>query len=267
MSHVAAPPPVHPVPPPGPRAGTRRLVTSARAGDRPSTPQRRQKKAVRKNSQTQPAGPIRILAVSDRVENSIYNLGVRERFGDVDLVLGCGDLPYDYLEFVVTMLGVPVFYVHGNHDRSRILREDGWHEREGPGGCISLEGRVVLRQGLLIAGLGGSRRYRPDGKFQYTEREMALRLLRLGPRLWWNRRRYGRPVDVLVTHAPPRGVHDAEDLCHTGFTTFRKFIQRYQPRYLVHGHVHPTGLEPRVSQVGSTTVVNAFGYRVITIEP
>jgi len=211
--------------------------------------------------------PVRILALSDQVHDSIYNLGVRERFGDVDLVLGCGDLPYDYLEFVVTMLAAPVLYVHGNHDKMRILREDGWHEQTGPGGCINLEGRVVSCKGLLIAGLGGSMRYRPDGQFQYTERQMAGRLLRLAPRLQWNRWRYGRAVDILVTHAPPRGVHDASDLCHTGFRTFREFIQRYQPRYVVHGHVDPMGLAPRVSQVGRTTVVNAFGYRLITFEP
>lgn len=218
------------------------------------------------SEEARPARAMHILAVSDQVDSSIYNTNVRERFGHVDLVLSCGDLPYDYLEFVVTMLGVPVFYVHGNHDQARVLREDGWHTQEGPGGCISLEGRVVVHQGLLLAGLGGSMRYRLDGNFQYTERQMALRLLRLKPRLLWNRWRRGRALDILVTHAPPRGIHDAADLCHTGFQVFRDFIDCYRPRFFVHGHVTPIGLASRITQIGPTTVVNAYGYQLITLE-
>jgi Icc-related predicted phosphoesterase len=215
----------------------------------------------------QPSGPVRILALSDETDLSVYNTQVRERFGGVDLVLGCGDLEYDYLEFVVTMLGVPVLYVHGNHDRERVLREDGWHTQEGPGGCTSLEGRVVWCKGLLIGGLGGSMRYRPNAPFQYTERQMANRVLRLTPRLLWNRRRHGRALDILVTHAPPKDIHDEDNLCHTGFRAFRRFMDRHQPRYLIHGHVQPNGLDPRVSDVGGTRVINAFSHQVIEVPP
>ncbi|NLE76097.1 MAG: metallophosphoesterase [Chloroflexi bacterium] len=213
-----------------------------------------------------PSGPVRLLAVSDEVDERIYSATIRERFGDVDLVVGCGDLPFDYLEFIVTMLDVPVFYVHGNHDHTRVLREGGWDERSGPGGCISLEGRVVHCRGLLMAGLGGSMRYRADGAFQYCDREMTARVRRLAPRLWWNRWRHGRAVDILVTHAPPCGIHDGQDLCHTGFESFGRFLARYQPRYHIHGHVRPGGLDPIETQVGPTTVVNAHGFQVLTID-
>ena len=60
---------------------------------------------------------MRILTVSDKVEPVLYGPYIRERVGKVDLILACGDLPYYYLEYIVGLLDVPLFYVHGNHDK------------------------------------------------------------------------------------------------------------------------------------------------------
>ena len=56
---------------------------------------------------------IRILAVADEVEEVLYG----SRLSDLhpDLILGCGDLPFDYLEHLKSVAGVPLLYVHGNH--------------------------------------------------------------------------------------------------------------------------------------------------------
>jgi len=207
---------------------------------------------------------MKILALSDQMVDQLYSPTVKERFGDVDLVVGCGDLPSYYLEFIVSMLNAPLIHVPGNHDPAAPARESALD----PHGCASnIDGSVVEEKGLLIAGLGGSIRYRPDGVNQYTQGEMARRILAMTPRLLWNRIRHGRFLDILVTHAPPRGIHDAEDPAHVGFAPFNWFIARFRPRYLLHGHSHVYRRDAVTStRVGQTTVVNVYPYRVIDIE-
>ncbi|MDY7080361.1 MAG: metallophosphoesterase, partial [Chloroflexota bacterium] len=161
---------------------------------------------------------MKILAVSDQVVRSIYSSHIRERFGDVDIVLSCGDLPYSYLEYIVSILNVPCFFVHGNHDGpeytadGRVLTE--------PEGWINLDEQVLKVRGILLGGLEGSIRYKPRATFQYTEMEMTRKAWRLTPSLLMNRVRYGRYLDILVTHAPPLGIHDGKDWPHRGFKTF-----------------------------------------------
>ncbi len=206
---------------------------------------------------------MKILALSDQVVEQLYSPGIKERVGDVALVVGCGDLPTFYLEFVVSMLNVPLIHIPGNHDPAA-PRSDVDLVRTG---CANnIDGLVVEEQGLLIAGLGGSIRYRPDGVNQYTQGEMAWRILTMTPRLCWNRARHGRYLDILVTHAPPRGIHDAEDPAHVGFAPFNRFIARFRPRYLLHGHSHLYRRDTVTrTQVGSTTVINVFPFRVIDL--
>jgi uncharacterized protein len=210
---------------------------------------------------------MKILALSDQVVEQIYSPLVKERYGDVNLVLGCGDLPMYYLEYVVSMLNVPFFHVPGNHDL--VEAADPWERSrpsECPRACGDLDGRIVYEQGLLIAGLGGSVRYRPDGENQYTQAEMRYRILAMTPRLWRNRVRYGRAVDILITHAPPLGVHDGTDPAHVGFKAFHQFIARFRPRYLLHGHSHIWRRDTITkTQVGSTTVINVCPSRVFEI--
>jgi Icc-related predicted phosphoesterase len=212
---------------------------------------------------------MKILAISDQVVEHLYSPAVKEQFADVALVVGCGDLPYYYLEFVVSMLNVPLAQVPGNHDPPPTVA--GLHEDTRicapiAEGCGNIDGLVVEEQGLLLAGLGGSIRYRPDGVHQYTQGEMALRILRLTPRLFWNRLRHGRFLDILVTHAPPRGVHDSTDPAHVGFDAFNRFIAMFRPRFLMHGHTHVWRRDAiTCTQVGSTTVLNVCPFRVIEI--
>lgn len=211
---------------------------------------------------------MKILALSDQVVEQIYSPRVTALFRDVRLVLGCGDLPDFYLEYVVSMLNVPFFHVPGNHDLPPPASETDRLARSvrSPRESGSLDGRLVCEQGLLLAGLGGSVRYRPDGDYQYTQAEMTRRVVALTPRLWLNRLRYGRALDILVTHAPPKGIHDGSDPAHVGFLAFNRFIARFQPRYLLHGHAHVWRRDAVTStQVGATTVLNVYPYRVIEI--
>jgi len=210
---------------------------------------------------------MKILALSDQVVEQIYSPRVRDLFPEVGLVVGCGDLPDYYLEYIVSMLNVPLFHVPGNHDLSPVPGEgDRAYHGALPPDCGKLDGRVVCEQGLLLAGLGGSIRYRPDGDHQYTQGDMARRVLALAPRLWLNRMRYGRAVDILITHAPPKGIHDGLDPAHVGFTAFNRFIERFRPRYLLLGQSHVWRRDTVVAtRVGSTTVLNVCPYRVVEI--
>jgi Icc-related predicted phosphoesterase len=209
---------------------------------------------------------MKVLTVSDKVNELVYSSAIQRLFGDVDLVLGCGDLPHHYLEFIVTMLGGPLFYVIGNHAYEVKERHRPESEWQYPGGCENLDGRVIRYKGLLIAGLEGSMRYNNNPRYQYTEREMAWKAWQLVPALLANKVRYGRYLDILITHAPPEGIHDESDRCHQGFRAFLTLIERFRPRYLIHGHVHVYSPRQATETVyGATKVVNTYGYRVLEI--
>jgi Icc-related predicted phosphoesterase len=208
---------------------------------------------------------MQVLTISDEVVPAIYSLNVKQRFSDVQFVLSCGDLPFYYLEFVVTMLGVPVFYIYGNHDGGE-LQNDGQVLHEARGG-ICLEGRTVEHRGLILGGLGGSIRYKEEGHHQYTEAQMMRRIWRMIPQLMLNKLRYGRYLDVLLTHAPPLGIHNGPDYPHRGFQAFLWFMERFQPSYLIHGHIHLSyGFSSSViSQHGPTCVINTAGHRLMDL--
>ncbi len=197
---------------------------------------------------------MRVLAVADVEERCLWDYYSPERFADVDLILSAGDLDAAYLEFLVTVINKPLLYVRGNHDDA--------YARRSPGGCICVEDSVYVWQGLRVAGLGGSMRYR-NGANMYTEEEMRRRVRRLNRRI-----ALVGGVDVLLTHAPAYGVGDMDDLPHRGFECFNELIERWQPAYMVHGHVHREyGADfCRVREAGAgggTQVVNAYGFTSI----
>jgi Icc-related predicted phosphoesterase len=202
---------------------------------------------------------IKVLSLSDVIVSFIYSPQVRRRFADVDLIFGCGDLAYYYLEYVLTALDKPLFFVRGNHDK--VVEYSIEAQRTAPYGAIDLHRKVVRYDGLLMAGVEGSLRYR-SGRFQYTQGEMWRHVFSLIPAMMLNRSREGRFLDVLVTHAPPAGVHDLEDLPHRGINAFRWLIQVFKPAYHFHGHIHiyrPDTIAE--TYLGATRIINTFSYR------
>jgi Icc-related predicted phosphoesterase len=204
---------------------------------------------------------MKILAVSDQEVPSIYSSRVRQQFGDVDLVLACGDLSYSYLEYIVTMLNVPCFFVRGNHDH--VEYTSAGHTLTQPGGWTDLDERAVHVRGLLVAGLEGSIRYRPNAPHQHSEREMIIKIWRLAPALLWNRIRHGRYLDILIAHSPAFGIHDGQDRAHRGFRAFLRFMARFRPRYLLHGHHHIQQAEACQTRYLQTEVINVYPFQVI----
>lgn len=187
---------------------------------------------------------MKILAIADEECSALWDHYVPGRLKDYDLILSSGDLKASYLSFLVTMARCPVLYVHGNHDTT--------YDTKPPEGCDCIDDQLVVYKGLRILGLGGCRKYRP-GNFQYTESQMRRRILRLKRQI-----RQAGGVDVVVTHAPPMGVGDAEDPAHQGFAAFLELIDSYHPQYLLHGHVHMRYGHniPRHNEYHGTQVIN-----------
>ena len=205
----------------------------------------------------------KVLAVSDQVVERIYALSADGHFHDVDLVLGCGDLPYTYLEYLITVLNVPLYYVPGNHDP----KYNAYGTLSRAEGGVNLDLKSTFANGFLLAGLGGSIRYRPDGVNQYTQNQAFFRAYRLLLNLLVNQARFGRKLDILISHSPPFKIHDDETYAHQGLKALNFLIRTVQPRYLFHGHTHfyRQNLELAVTQVGQTTVMNIFPYKTIEI--
>ena len=189
---------------------------------------------------------MKILAIADEESKYLWEYYERSKLAGIDLIISCGDLDPDYLSFLVTLSSVPVLYVHGYHD--------GKYVKSPPEGCICIVDKIYVHKGVRILGLGGSMRY-SSGKHQYTERQMKQRAARL--RLQLMRR---RGFDILVTHAPAYQLNDGRDLCHQGFQVFRTLVEKYKPKYFLHGHVHLSyGREQkRYDKYQDTHIINAF---------
>ena len=196
---------------------------------------------------------MKLLLVSDEESAFLWDYYQPGVLDGIDLILSCGDLKADYLSFLVTMGRAPLLYVHGNHDHNYV--------NHPPEGCDCIDGDLVTVKGLRILGLGGSMMY-SGGPHQYTERQMTGRVRRL----WWQLYRAGG-VDIVVTHAPVKGYGDGEDYAHRGFEALLPLLDKYRPRYLVHGHVHMNyGANiPRLHQRGDTTIINAWERYILDI--
>jgi hypothetical protein len=215
-----------------------------------------------------------VLAVSDEVDEGLCaNVGLAS---DAELILACGDLPFDYLGYLMNALDVPLVFVPGNHDpdltgyrvsRAGLTLRAGLPARAPwPEGSICADGSIADVAGLRVAGLGGCRNYN-GGPNQYSDRQQARRARVLSRTARWRRMRDGRGVDVLLTHAPPRGVGDGDDPVHQGFTALNGLAARLRPAVLLHGHVSPRDAANPGRRLGHTLVRNVVGRHLIDIEP
>ncbi len=233
---------------------------------------------------------MKILCVSDYVDPLIYNQNVKEAFSDIDMILCAGDLPMDYVDFIVTVFNKPTYFVFGNHDlkeyhlyhkdarleSSRIIKS--YHNGIQGHGAIYLGFKTFVNENLmfedpvtgkqtplLIAGTSGTLRYN-NGLCQFSESQMKFKLIKMIPKLIYNKLKYGRYLDIFMTHASPRHIHDHEDPCHLGFECYNWFLQRFKPTYMVHGHIHLYDLrEERIGKYYDSTVVNAYAHYVIEL--
>ncbi len=223
-------------------------------------------------------GTLKLLCISDKVDPLIYSNNIKERFGDIDIILSSGDLNMDYYGFIVSSLNKPLLFVFGNHNLKKIhnfrkinsevfpLHTDEIVTFQKSYGATYIGDKVKNIKSLLIAGLGGSRIYN-GGANQFSEIGMGFKIIKLIPFLIFNRIIHGRWLDVLLTHAPPRGIGDREDKCHQGFKVFRVFIKFFKPKYLLHGHIHLYDINAqRNFTLKNTQIINIFEHLTLNIE-
>ena len=214
---------------------------------------------------------MKILLIADHEDKALWehwSKKTQERLSAVKLILSAGDLDADYLEFLVTMLNVPLVYVHGNHDEK--------YRKKPPLGCVDADGRVVdIKVGknsecIRILGLGGSMRYKEYAPHMYSEKEMAKRIAGLKRTVLRDavkgRLKGRRGIDILLTHAPCKGYGDLNDLPHQGFDCFNDLLNRQRPKLHVYGHVHKNytrggggsaGFQRVMTHPSGTLLVNA----------
>ncbi len=195
---------------------------------------------------------MKILILSDVESKYLWDYFEKEKLEGIDLILSCGDLKPQYLSFLASFTKAPVLYVRGNHDDC--------YEINPPDGCICIEDSIYNFNGLRIMGLGGSIKYN-NGKNQYTQNQMKKRVKRM-----WFKLMRNHGFDILLTHAPAAGFHEGDDRAHKGFDIFAELIDKYHPKFFIHGHVHKDYSRNfvRQDQIGDTTVIN--GYERFTLE-
>lgn len=205
---------------------------------------------------------MKTLAVSDVVVEWIYSPKIRLLLSEMDLAIGCGDLPAYYLEYISGTLDIPVFYVYGNHS---LPRNDEQRNDKNENGQTNLHCRMVQYKGYTFAGVEGSVRYNA-GNYQYTQSLMWLNVFRLVPSLLINHLKTGKYLNVFVTHAPAWGIHDQPDFTHQGIKAFRWLIIHFHPDYHLHGHIHVYRPDIETETTfGKTKVINTYGYRKIEL--
>jgi uncharacterized protein len=207
---------------------------------------------------------MKILAISDQIVERLYTTSVKETYPDIDVIISCGDLPYEYLEFLVSIYNIPLIYVPGNHDPAYNTHDP----RARAHGCENIDQKSLFLKGLFFAGLGGSVQYQLNTPNQHTQFGMYLRVYNMLPGLLWNRIRFQRRLDVLLTHSPPFGIHDDDDPAHEGLKAINFFMRVMSPRYLLHGHTifYRQNLQDHVTEFNGTKVINIYPFRVMSLE-
>lgn len=195
---------------------------------------------------------MKILVLADIESKYYWDYFEKEKLEGIDLILSCGDLKPQYLSFIASFTKAPVLYVHGNHDDC--------YENNPPEGCVCIENTVYNFNGVRILGIGGSVRYK-QGRNQYTQKEMNARVKHL-----WLKITRKKGFDILLTHAPAKGINDGEDHVHEGFEAFLTLLEKYKPKYFFHGHVHKNyqkDFKREYIYNESTTIVNGYEYYIV----
>lgn len=202
----------------------------------------------------------RILVISDKVSEQLYEPANKKSLGDIRFILSCGDLPYDFLENMVSTYNVPLYFVRGNH--AKFYESESGVVHDHPWGCIDLHVRSIKDDsGFLLAGVQGCHLYN-NGPYQYSQAGMWQFVFRLVPALMANFALSGRYLDIFVTHASPWGIQEGKDEAHQGIKAFLWLLKVFKPLYHFHGHVYDFGKNtPMIIQYGTTQVVNTYGYR------
>ncbi|HBD96143.1 MAG: hypothetical protein A2015_07420 [Spirochaetes bacterium GWF1_31_7] len=211
---------------------------------------------------------MNILAISDWIDPLIYSEKLKYRMSDIDLIISCGDISVNYMDFVMSELNKPLLFVVGNHiNPKNYTMSIGEKARVNIPSCFkNCHLKMHTINGVIISGFEGSVWYN-GGPFQYRQWEVFFKLLALIPRLCINKLIYGKYIDIFVAHSPPFKIGDLPDPCHNGLKAFNWFIKTFKPQFFIHGHVHLLDRNAiREIQYHNTKVINCSGFYKIKIK-
>lgn len=196
---------------------------------------------------------LRILSISDFIDKSLIAKIEAKQIPRIDLILSCGDIEPEHLGYLRERLECPLYYIKGNHD----IR----YTSSNPLGCDDIHEKIISFKSLNILGLEGSIWYN-GGPNQYTDAAMKRIIFKTKLKFWRK-----KPIHMVITHAPPRRIHDKEDLCHMGFESYLRLIEKNTPGYFIHGHIHKEfkAFQDRVSIHHQTRVINTCGHIIFEV--
>lgn len=159
----------------------------------------------------------------------------------VDLLISCGDLPDAAIQRAMEYYRPQqVLAVKGNHDSAASF----------PPGVTDLHLEMKKVNGIRFGGFAGAWRYKPVGHHLFEQKEVSAMM------------KYFPPVDILITHNSPAGIHERDREVHQGFEGFTNYIERAKPRLVIHGHQHVD----RITVLDGTTVAGVYGERLFAID-
>ena len=186
---------------------------------------------------------MKILAIADRPPSKpIYE--IMKDNPNIDLIVTLGDLDFMILRELKNITHIPKLGVYGNHCSMNYFEDLG---------IINMHLNTFEYGGYLFGGFEGCVRYKEDSNSALYTQEEATELMKDFPR-----------VDILLCHAPPRGVNDEESISHQGFDAFSLYCQKNKPQYLFHGHTYPKK-EELITKYYETEIIYVQGEKIIII--
>ena len=185
---------------------------------------------------------MKALVIADR--NPQINIAEIVTDQHIEIIITLGDLERSDILQLAEIRHIPKIGVYGNHDSGNYMPELG---------IANMHRAIADIDGLRFGGFEGCVRYKenPDA-IMYTQDEARLLFSNFPP------------VDVMITHCPPRGVNDEEEIAHQGFDALRDYVLTHRPRLLLHGHTYPTE-ETMVRTLGDTTITYVHRYAVVEL--
>lgn len=162
----------------------------------------------------------------------------------IDLVITLGDLVREDILALEQISHIPKIGIYGNHDSGNYMKELGiW----------DMHLKVWDFQNFRFGGFQGCVRYKDNPDTIMCTQDEANNLMAQFPK-----------VDIFISHCPPRGINDEEEIAHQGFDALRTYLDKYQPKLWLHGHTYPTA-ETLIKQHGPTRIEYVYEQKIIEI--
>jgi len=186
---------------------------------------------------------MKILAISDRPPKTSIRKLVEENA--IDLICTLGDLEYFDLKELANIQNIPKLGVYGNHCSGAYFDDLG---------IKNMHLQTFEYKGITFGGFEGSHRYKDDKYAKMYTQDEATELLKDYPR-----------VDVMLSHSPPLGINDDNDVAHIGFQALRDYLEQKKPKYFLHGHTYPKEGQA-ITRFADTEIIYVYSDKIVTIE-